>query len=334
MTSDPFNKSFSRRLSLNKAILDKAYWYLPVDDKGHENFVPVGRGVKTSDWCGRCIGLSVCRNVPEHEGHSVGGVDATGKVVIRLRHTWCHKSSCPVCFSRGWSVREARSMQSRIEEGVRLGLGVPEHITVSVPVADRDLLEPVMRRKSWEALRDRGCLGAGLMFHGYRIDGKRRVLVWSPHYHAIGFIDGGFDCCRECSHEINDCRSCDGFKGREVRGFATDGYLVKVHDRRKTVFGTSHYQLNHATIRLGIKRFQVVTWWGTLSNRKFKSATLQSQDVCSVCHQDMIRAAYVGKRRIVRDVGVVGYVPVFVDDAFNKLGEPNYVDLKGGGSGE
>jgi hypothetical protein len=88
--------------------------------------------------------------------------------------------------------------------------------------------------------------------------------------------------------------------------------------------------LNHATIRLGIKRFQVVTWFGTLSYRKFKSVPLESQDVCSVCHGEMTRAAYVGKRRIVKGVGVVGYVPVFVDDEFNESGEPNYIDVGGG----
>lgn len=231
-------------------------------------------------------------------------------------------------------MRGARSIQSRIEEGERLGLGVPEHITVSVAIADRDLPESVMRKRSWDALRDRGGSGAGFIFHGYRKNEGRKVLVWSPHYHAIGVINGGFDRCRECSHDVNDCRSCDGFKGREVRGFAKDGYLVKVHDKRKTVFGTAHYQLNHATIRLGIKRFQVVTWFGTLSYRKFKSTPLESQDVCSVCHGDMTKAAYVGKRRIVKGVGVVGYVPVFVDDEFNESGEPNYIDFVGGGFGE
>lgn len=101
MTSDVVDESFSRRLSLNRAILDNAYWYLPVDDKGHENFVPVGRGVRTSDWCARFAGMSVCKNFPEHDGHLVCGENATGKVVTRLRHLWCHKSSCPVCFSRG-----------------------------------------------------------------------------------------------------------------------------------------------------------------------------------------------------------------------------------------
>jgi hypothetical protein len=78
----------------------------------------------------------------------------------------------------------------------------------------------------------------------------------------------------------------------------------------------------------------VVTWFGTLSYRKFKSVPLESQDVCHVCHEDMSRATYVGKRRIVKDVGVVGYVPVFVDDEFDESRELNYIDFAGGGFGE
>ena len=70
-------------------------------------------------------------------------------------------------------------------------------------------------------------------------------------------------------------------KGREVRGFEKDGYLVKVHESRKTVFGTAHYQLNHATIRVGIKRFQSVTWFGSVAYRKFKSAKVKNETFVS-----------------------------------------------------
>lgn len=41
MTSaDAVKRDFERRLSLNRAILEKRYWFLPVDDKGHEDYVP------------------------------------------------------------------------------------------------------------------------------------------------------------------------------------------------------------------------------------------------------------------------------------------------------
>jgi len=324
---DAVDKSFSRRLRLNRAILKNKYWVLPVDDVGHENYEPVGRGVKSSILCGRWVSLSICRNIESHKGVSVGGVDCTGKVIVRHRHLWCHKSSCPVCFIRGWSVRGARSIEGRFVEASKRGLGKVEHVMVSVAIADRDLSEPVMRKKCRVALSDRGVTGGCMIFHGYRIDRSRNVLVWSPHYHSLGFIEGGFDRCRGCVHERGDCRSCSGFKGREVRGYEKDGYIVKVFDERKTVFGTAHYQLNHATIRIGIKRFHVVTWFGSCGNRKFKSANVDVEVLCPACESVMVKSVYVGKRHIVKDFASADYVPLYIDDEFDEDGEPNYIDV-------
>jgi len=324
------NRVLSERLSLNRQILKSPYWMLPVDDVGHENYMPVGRGQKSSDFCASWVGLLVCKNFELHKGIFVNGVDCTDKVVVRHRHMWCHNSSCPACFIRGWSVRQARSIEGRFVEGDKRGFGKVEHVVVSVPVADRDLPESVLRKKCRDALRDRGVVGGGMIFHGYRIDKNRKVLSWSPHYHSLGYIEnGGFDRCRDCVHKREDCRSCDGFKGKEVRGFAKDGYLVKVMAERKTVFGTAFYQLNHATVRVGIKRFHVVTWFGSCGNRKFKSAKVKAKVLCPVCGSEMVRSVHVGKRRLIKDIGHVDYVPWFVDDEFDANGEPNYIDVVG-----
>jgi hypothetical protein len=318
------NRSYSERLRLNSAILKNRYWVLPVDDVGHENFTPVGRGLKTSEFCGRWVSLSVCKDVEAHKGVFLHDVDCSGKVVVRHNHMWCSKSSCPVCFIRGWSVREARSIESRLIEGAKRGLGKAEHISVSVALVDRGLPEPALRVKCRAALFDRGVTGGCMIFHGYRINRSRSVLVWSPHYHVLGFIAGGFDFCRNCSHDREDCGSCSGFKGREVRGYAKDGYLVKVHDIRKTVIGTAYYQLNHATIRIGIKRFQSVTWFGSCAYRMFKAVKVKAEVLCPVCSSEMVRSVYVGKHHIVKDVGDLAYVPLFLDD------ESNYIELVGG----
>ena len=47
------NSSVLERVRLNGAILQNKYWCLPIDNKGHENYQHVGRGAKSSDWCGR-----------------------------------------------------------------------------------------------------------------------------------------------------------------------------------------------------------------------------------------------------------------------------------------
>jgi hypothetical protein len=325
------DKSFSRRLALNSSIFKNPYWVLPVDDVGHSNYEPVGRGLKTSPFCGRWVGLNICKNFEGHEGKFLNGEDCTGKVVNIHRHMWCHKSSCPVCFIRGWSVRGARHIEGRIDTGVKRGLGKAEHIVVGVAIADRDLPEYVFRKKCRDALFDRGVIGGCMIFHGFSVDKRLGKLVWSPHYHVLGFIEGGFDRCRNCVHERGDCGSCSGLKGREVRGYAKDGYLVKVLDERESVFGTAWYQLHHATVRLGVKRFHAVTWFGVCGNRKFASEVVDAKVTCPVCREETCRGHYVGKERIVKDVSDPNYRAVFLMDEFDENGEPNYIDDMGGG---
>jgi len=294
VSAEAFTRSVAERVRLNRAVLTNLYWLLPVENRGHEDFQPVGRGLKRSEFCGSWRSFMVCKNKELHEGKLLHGVDCTDKVVVRHKHLWCHKSSCPVCFISGWSLREARAIEGRINEGVRLGFGKPEHITVSVGLVDRDLPEFVMRERSRVALLDRGVIGGCMMFHGYRIDRGRGVLVWSPHFHTLGFVKHGFDRCRECVHDRGDCASCDGFKRREVRGYAKDGYLVKVHAVRKTILGTAHYELNHATIRIGIKRFQSVTWFGICSYSKLKSVKLQAKVLSSFDDKFFVFRCFVG----------------------------------------
>jgi len=319
-----YNRVLAERVRLNRQILDNPYWFLRVDDKGHEDFEPVGRGVKSSDWCAKWMSLVVCKNF---DGHKAYG---ERKVVVKHKHAWCHRATCPVCFIRGWSVRGARNIVSRLDEGVQKGFGVAEHVTVSVPPEDYGFDEKVLREKCRLALLDRGVFGGGMIFHGYRIDKKRRVLVWSPHYHTLGFVLGGFDRCRKCVHNREDCRSCSGFKGKEIRGYEKDRYLVKVFDERQTVFGTAWYQLNHATVRVSaFRRFHVVTWFGVCGNRKYGSAKLGSEDVCPVCGEDMTKCHYTGKKHICKDIGEVGYKPWFVDDELDVNGEPNYPEVVG-----
>jgi len=159
------DKSYARRLALNSAISKNVYHRLPVDDKGHENYIPVGRGVQSSLLCGKWTSISRCRNIEGHEGAFLNGEDITGKSVVRNRHMWCKRSLCPICFIRGWSMRRGRSIESRLEEGVRRGFGKVEHIVVSPSVADHGLSEYVMRKKCRDALFARGILGGCMIFH-------------------------------------------------------------------------------------------------------------------------------------------------------------------------
>jgi len=159
VSAQAFDRSLAKRVRLNRAILNNKYWLLPVDDEGHEDFTPVGRGDRSSDFCGKHMSFVVCKNVEGHEGLSVGGVNCSGKVVVRHKHMWCHKSTCPVCFIRGWSVRGAQSITGRLEAGVERGFGEVEHIVVSISPEDYDLPEKVFRKKARQALSVRGVIG-------------------------------------------------------------------------------------------------------------------------------------------------------------------------------
>lgn len=174
-----------------------------------------------------------------------------------------------------------------------------------------------------------GVIGGCLIFHGFRFNDVR-LWYWSPHFHVLGVIKGGYGC-RNCNHERGDCRGCSGFNGREVRGFEKDGYIVKVMGERKTIFGTAHYQLHHATVRVGIKRFHVVTWHGNVSYNRLKAEKLKAEVKCPACSSEMVRSAHVGERVIVKDIGSPDYVKVFADDKFDSSGLPNYVEVRGGG---
>ena len=326
---EAYERSLAERVSLNRAILKNPYWFLPVDDVGHENFMPVGRRVKTSDWCGKFRGLLRCSDVDAHKGLTLNGEDCTNKVVLRLQHFWCKKSSCPVCFVRGWSVRGAKFIGARLVEASKR-FGRMEHVVCSVPKCDYDLRHEVMRRKVIDVLKSCGVVGGAVIFHGFRIDRSRNVLVWRPHFHVLGFVEGGYDSCRHCKG--SDCYACDGFQGRVYRAYRSNGYVVRTLEERKTVFGTAWYQLHHATIRLGVKRFHVVTWYGVVGYRNFKGSkvVLNGEVPCPVCGGEMSRCFHVGKRHIVKDVGSSGYVPSFLDDEFDESGSANYVDAVGG----
>jgi hypothetical protein len=324
---DGVSRGFSERLRLNSELLKNKYWFLPVDDKGHENYMPVGRGIKTSEFCGRWASFSVCKNVEGHKDVSLHGADCTGKVVVRHNHMWCTKSSCPVCFIHGWSSREARSIAGRFVEGDKRAFGQVEHVMVSVSVADRDLPESVLREKCRKALLDRGVTGGCMIFHGFREDRSRSVLVWSPHYHTLGYVEGGYGC-RDC--EKSCFKGCGGFVDRSYRCFDKDGCIVRVLGKRKTVVGTAWYQLHHATVRVGVKRFQSVTWFGSVSYCKFKSVRLKTESLCPACDGEMVKSFYVGGRHIVKDVGSPDYVSLFLDDEFGEDGESNFVDVVGG----
>jgi len=242
-----------------------------------------GNGRQTNQFCGNYLYSKVCLHVGLHDKVTLDGVNHAGKVPVHKVHHWCNKISCPICHNSGYAIREAVNIEARLTENGKFKggfgrFGQIEHIVCSVSPADYDLDEKVLRCKVHKILQGLGVMGYALIFHGFRYadwETARRKNVpqgwrWSPHWHVLGFIFGGYSKCRNCKRKSNCNPSCGGFDDRAWKSYQKTKYYTKVMGKRKTVFGTSYYQLTHATYRTDVKRYHAITWAGVCSYRKLK----------------------------------------------------------------
>jgi len=74
------------------------------------------------------------------------------------------------------------------------------------------------------------------------------------------------------------------------------GWIVKVFRERKTVLGTAWYQLNHASLKPEVERFQIARWFGVCSYRKMKLAKGDRipRKLCPICGHELENIKYVG----------------------------------------
>ena len=267
----------------------------------------VGHGVVTNPaYCGK-FSYWGCLNVGEHSNTSLDGVNYSGKVYSRRRYHSCDKPSCPVCYKKGWAVREAGNIKVRLDEASKR-FGDVEHIVISIPAKDYGYDIPYLRKKSNKILSKRGIIGGSLIYHGFRYcsktvrkDGEVRYMGWyfSPHFHVLGFIVGGYSRCRNCVRKSDCLKGCGGFDDRNYwDGFMKDGYYVKVFGKRKSIFGTAWYQLNHASIDTTKKRFHVATWFGVCSYRKLKVTPKLRKRLCPICRSELVKLRYLGSKRL------------------------------------
>lgn len=265
------------------------------------DFELVGHGKVTSGYCGKFVNYKGCLNVHLHNKITLDGVNYAGKVFVRKVRFSCGKPSCPVCYKRGWAVREAGNIEARLSEAHKR-YGLIEHIIVSVPVRSYGLSLRALRAEAIKALKVRKVIGGVLIFHAFRYN-RRKCWYFSPHFHVLGFLLGGYRC-RGC---VKGCTDCHGFEGRTRRAFNNDGYIVKVLPKRKTVFGTAWYQLHHSSVKKGSVRAHVATWFGVCSYRKLHFKGEMKKDVCPICQHDLIGIRYFGSKSFNKDGESAGY---------------------------
>jgi len=204
-----------------------------------------------------------------------------------------------VCYKHGWAVRQAGKIEMRLKEASK-HFGLVEHIVCSVPVRDYGLSYEVLRKKAVKILKVRGVVGGVLIFHGFRYNLSKH-WYWSPHFHVLGFVYGGYNRCRHCKRKSNCLKGCGGFDDVSWQNFQKDGWYVKVLGKRKTVGGTAWYQLNHASVKKNVARFHVSTWFGVCSYRKLKVTVEVKKRICPICQHDLVRLIYCGEKRFVKD---------------------------------
>lgn len=302
-------------MSLDNSLLDDGFddeqpevlkVSVPVLEEGFASygaFQLVGHGEVANVYCGKFMSYKGCLRVELHDRIDLDGKSFKGKVFVRKVHHWCNKPSCPVCFKSGWAVREAGKIEGRLAE-VSKRFGLVEHIVCSVPAKDYGLDFEALRAKAVRVLFNCGVIGGVLIFHGFRYN-LRKHWYWNPHFHVLGYVTGGYSRCRHCKGA--NCYTCRGFEGKVYNAYRDTGYIVRVLGERKTVFGTAWYQLNHASLKVGVVRFHVATWFGICSYRKLKVTVEKRKDLCPICKHDLGAIRYFGARRIVFDRSLHSY---------------------------
>ena len=254
-----------------------------VDSYGrYGDFALVGHGKQTNEKCGRFSRFFGCVRGDLHDHVDLDGVNHRGKAYVKAVFHSCDKPSCPLCFD-AWARRECRKIEGRLVEASKR-FGLVEHIVASVPLKDYGLSFEDLRRNTVKILYSRGVVGGVLIFHGFRYN---RVKQWyfNPHFHVLGFVLGGYGC-RGCKKVC--FKGCGGFEDKTRRCFESDGYIVKVLDKRITVGGTAYYQLNHSTVKVNAKRFHVATWFGIASYRKLKVTVERRKPLCPICGSELV----------------------------------------------
>jgi hypothetical protein len=255
------------------------------------NWRLVGNGSVSSESCGQFVGFKGCADSGAHFGvTSLDGVSYHNKAYVEYRHKHCDSYNCPVCYL-SWATREAH----RIEERLRVHsevYGEVYHIVASIPKKWK--IKSSMDEKGFSRLcsrvlsrlKVRGVIGGVSIFHGFRYANQVEAKVkkvkfgwrWSTHFHFLGYISDVKTFYSRC---------------RDV--YKKDHLLVKKLAKRQSVFGTAWYQLNHASVLVGVKKFNVARWFG-VAREKVVVAKFEAK--CPICQAKLKKLKYFGSEKL------------------------------------
>lgn len=75
--------------------------------------------------------------------------------------------------------------------------------------------------------------------------------------------------------------------------------LSRSRTNAKPLWGQLGYQLNHSSVKVGVSRFHIATWFGNCSYRKLKVTIEKRKEVCPICQHDLVALRYFGNRCFV-----------------------------------
>ena len=217
-----------------------------------------------------------CLNVEDHNQEGIFESMA-GKVFVRRYQRTCMRASCPKCYE-SWAGKEAEKIQYRLRRAPKKRR--PIHLVVSPPVEfwiQHSYEE--LRAKAYVVSKKSGFLGGSCIFHPFRENESTKEWYFSPHFHMIGF----------------------GWIQHTKEGYQEHGWVVKNAGLRKTVSGTSLYQLSHAGIH---DSYKTVTWFGSLAYNKLKiPAQVPEKECCPICGEPLKDLWYFGGQDLPEEEG-------------------------------
>lgn len=304
-----------------------------VDSDFEADFPLVGSRLRqTSALCNVFSRVKGCLNHEAHFGRVLpegvsGAVGLDGKIGVKMgvvfpRAYHCSDPTCPVCCF-DWARRTARRAMDIFEVYDDLLVDCEiRHVTVSVPRFDWGKSFKWLRGYVSKLLVALGVEGGQLIYHPKRWSKYRECWYFSPHFHVLGYIEGGL------------------FDGGLIRDFHNaSGYVVVNLERRKSVLGTLLYQLSHAGVPEG--HVHAVTWFGCCSSRASirlgvrdvivanRRYAIEKRNECPICGSKMRHVCRYSGNFDVPDFDYEKYNEKFVVDyVYNWFVVPHRVRRK------
>ena len=245
------------------------------------------------------FGFMGCTNSSEHEKKGFGNKNYVHK--FRMK---CGNPKCIACYQY-WITREANRAARRIKQHQENTSDRPIHVVLSPHKTEHNKSEKQLRKTAMKILHEVNVKDGALVFHPWRLDRIISEVYEYPHFHFIGF--GWFRNKQHIEEKY--------------------GWKVLYKGKRKTLFGTFCYLLNHCGVKPGRHS---VTWLGRLSYGQLRIKNQPESPKCPACGRKLVPIWYDGVHSgIPPDEEFKGFVEcegwyLVKTDANWKAPEPNY----------